>query len=731
MISQDEAGPRRAARGSPSSSTARRSSPAAPARARARSAAGSSRTTGSRRSSRCPTSSSTTPASRPTSGSSPTARAPERRGKVQLVDARELLGEDAQEPRREAQGDLRRADRRDHPPLRRRSRRTSGSRSSRTRRSASSGSPSSARCGCATTVARATLRAARGVEGVREARPRTQREALVGRLDGARRPRDDRSRRGARRDSAAARRRPSRRRCSEALAVRDPDAPVVTDARRPEPDPELRDQRERPAARSRSSVRGGPDRAPRERAVPRGRRRLHGGRGPARTSPTPGSTTRRRRSATRSRSPGTSTATCRRARSRRSTPRSRRSRRRSRSCWRGDGVSGWLDALVRSLRRARRHVDADQRPSRIEPRWLRRLGRRRRRRMPRSSSRTTIDASATDRPSATCSLRPGDLVVNGSGVLRRASARRRELDGIVSPDVLRVLEPSRASIRASSRYLAAVDAFIGESVASIDGVEPSDVTCDVGDCSSIARSAASDEQREIADFLDAETARIDALIEKKRRMIDAARRAASRRSRSSARSSAGVAAREARRSSRGSGVGHTPSRRASRLVGRSRRSRGSRPVTSRRCAATGSSSSTTTRARRSASSGWRTRLPSCTAGTVVLVADGVGRVLGDHGRGRWRRARTSRPGPAAAPRPRFLLLVPSGDALRRCSGGSRWARRTRRSTCRDIESIRVPLPPSSEQDAVVSRRLASAAADRRSVDAIERQIDLLASTARR
>ena len=66
---QDEAGPRRAARASRSSSTARRCSPARPGRASRRSAAGSSRTTGSRRSSRCPTSSSTTPASRPTSGS--------------------------------------------------------------------------------------------------------------------------------------------------------------------------------------------------------------------------------------------------------------------------------------------------------------------------------------------------------------------------------------------------------------------------------------------------------------------------------------------------------------------------------------------------------------------------------------------------------------------------------------------------------------------------------------
>ena len=58
-----------------SCSTAPRCSPARPAAARARSDAGSSRTTGSRPWSPCPISSSTTPASPPTSGSSPTARA--------------------------------------------------------------------------------------------------------------------------------------------------------------------------------------------------------------------------------------------------------------------------------------------------------------------------------------------------------------------------------------------------------------------------------------------------------------------------------------------------------------------------------------------------------------------------------------------------------------------------------------------------------------------------------
>jgi type I restriction enzyme M protein len=62
------------ARAWPSSSAARRCSPAARARARATSASGSSRTTGSRPSSPCRSRCSTTPASAPTSGSSPTAR---------------------------------------------------------------------------------------------------------------------------------------------------------------------------------------------------------------------------------------------------------------------------------------------------------------------------------------------------------------------------------------------------------------------------------------------------------------------------------------------------------------------------------------------------------------------------------------------------------------------------------------------------------------------------------
>jgi hypothetical protein len=72
MASKMNAQVPRWAAASPRSTTARRSSPATPARARATSAAGSSRTTGSKPSSPCRSTSSTTPASPPTSGCCPT-----------------------------------------------------------------------------------------------------------------------------------------------------------------------------------------------------------------------------------------------------------------------------------------------------------------------------------------------------------------------------------------------------------------------------------------------------------------------------------------------------------------------------------------------------------------------------------------------------------------------------------------------------------------------------------
>jgi hypothetical protein len=104
-----------AAAASASCSTARRCSPAAPARARARSAAMCWRTTWSRPSSACPPTCSTTPASAPTSGSSATASPPRAQGQGAADRRQRLLAEDAQEPGQQAQGAERRAHRRHHP----------------------------------------------------------------------------------------------------------------------------------------------------------------------------------------------------------------------------------------------------------------------------------------------------------------------------------------------------------------------------------------------------------------------------------------------------------------------------------------------------------------------------------------------------------------------------------------------------------------------------------------
>jgi type I restriction enzyme M protein len=124
---------------SPSSSTARRCSPAAPAPARATSAAGSSRTTGSRPSSPCPTRCSTTPASSTYIWIVTNRKAPERRGKVQLIDGasffkkmRKSLGDKRNESLRTDQH------RRHHPPLRPVRRRPPGQASSTTPTSATS-----------------------------------------------------------------------------------------------------------------------------------------------------------------------------------------------------------------------------------------------------------------------------------------------------------------------------------------------------------------------------------------------------------------------------------------------------------------------------------------------------------------------------------------------------------------------------------------------------------------
>ena len=206
-------------------------------------------------------------------------KAPERRGKVQLVDARELFVEDAQEPRREAQGDQRRPDRRDHPPLRRLRRGRARSRSSPTRRSASCASPSSARCGCAgrspttrSPPSRPTRRltkldddgpddaagrAARARIGLADTEP-TAAAKLVDRRCCERRAQRQAAREGRagqRSPSATPRRRADHRRARATL----------------EPDPDLRDNENVPLPDQRVAFEADVDRPPRDHRVPQRR----------------------------------------------------------------------------------------------------------------------------------------------------------------------------------------------------------------------------------------------------------------------------------------------------------------------------------------------------------------------------------------------------------------------------------------------------------------------------
>ena len=267
----------------------------------------------------------------------------EPQGKVQLIDARDSVHEDAQEPRREAQGDQRRPDRRDRPPLRR-----LRSAADRRRRGRVKIFPNEAFGFLRITVER-PLRLRWEVTD--DASDALLADKKLAKLD-RRRPRGTgrtrpRTRVGTRFDSEAAahaRKRsagwpscgltgkPIENAIVDALAVRDPDADPITDKKgNPEPDPDLRDNEnvplpERPAryepdATDRSPPR--PTARPIEEYVePRS----------SPTSPTPGSTTTRPRSATRSPSPATSTSTPHPGRSPRSTPRSSRSKPRSRRC---------------------------------------------------------------------------------------------------------------------------------------------------------------------------------------------------------------------------------------------------------------------------------------------------------------------------------------------------------------------------------------------------------------
>ena len=261
-------------------------------------------------------------------------KSPERRGKVQLVDARELCVKMRKSLGEKRKADLARADRGDHPPLRRLRGERAGQDLPQRVSSATSGSLSSARCGCAT---RARARAS-GSRRRRRSRSSTRSSATgCSASSAALRIASTTDRAEALAAAAAANGKLSKRGGEGAARGARGARPGRAGARR---SPTRTSATRRTSRCPPSRLRSSPTRRRASRASRTGAQSTHTWRPRCcRTCRTPGSTTTRRRSATRSRSPGTSTGTCRRGRSRRSTPRSARSRRRFRTARRGHTLS--------------------------------------------------------------------------------------------------------------------------------------------------------------------------------------------------------------------------------------------------------------------------------------------------------------------------------------------------------------------------------------------------------
>ena len=450
---------------------------------------------------------------------------PERRGKVQLVDAREFFVEDAQEPRREAQGDQRRADRRDHPPLRRLRRERAGSRSSRTRRSASCASPSSGRCGSAGRSTTRPSTALAATQGVREARPRRP-GAPQSRSDAAstasRRPTEGAVTRSHARSGSSPR--PSRRRSSDALAVRDPDAPVITTRRASRnPTPTSATTRTSRCPPSRSAFEADPT----DRLAIAEYRSAVDDYMTAEVLPyVPDAWVDHDKTKIGYEIPLT------RHFYRYVPPRPLEEidaeikaleAEIQELLARGDGVTRGSDSRSSAWRRRSpsRQRRRDQRVD--EPRWLCATSTTRRWRARGRSCRRLDDDASTERATSASCVR-GDVVISTVGLPARHRCSRL-VDG-ESPS-LRL----RFTGVCGSRRRAIDPRFLGTGAAStlarradLDASRRCDARHRSRSTLEIARLAVSrpplTEQRAIADYLDAETARIDALIAKKRRMIE-------------------------------------------------------------------------------------------------------------------------------------------------------------------------------------------------------------------
>ncbi|MFE9777230.1 restriction endonuclease subunit S [Streptomyces sp. NPDC005775] len=130
--------------------------------------------------------------------------------------------------------------------------------------------------------------------------------------------------------------------------------------------------------------------------------------------------------------------------------------------------------------------------------------------------------------------RPGDIVLNRMRAFQGAIGISPE-QGLVSPDYL-VLRPTPAADARYLHHLFRSSWFVGEMAARLRGIGSSDQgnvrtprinAEDLGDIS--VRVMPLHEQRRIADFLDAETAHIDHLLQLRSRQIDLHEEAAFRR----------------------------------------------------------------------------------------------------------------------------------------------------------------------------------------------------------
>ncbi len=350
-----------------------------------------------------------------------------------------------------------------------------------------------------------------------------QRAGLVDDRRCARRARNDGSRGGARRRDGGEREAPEGR-GEGALRGAGRARPGSAGARRARPGATR--PGERPAAGRAGDVRSGSGRAAREQAVPAGGRRVHGGRGAAVRA---GCLGRPREDEDRLRDPADSALLQVRA------AKAARGDRRGDSRARGgdSGAAGRGDAVIapEQSRRLKHFLElndsgvwGDEPDGEDDATVLR-------------STDIALDGSWAITDPAKRSIAPddrrgktlieGDLVVvtsSGSaahlGKTARVTREVAELQACFSNFVQRL----RANEQVESRYVFYVlNSTYGASQLEMLGTTTTGLRNLNGSILGAVRCPAlpATQQREIADFLDAETARIDALIEKKRRMIAA------------------------------------------------------------------------------------------------------------------------------------------------------------------------------------------------------------------